>query len=121
MKWNNAWLSTMDCDNDGNLDRHFGYSSYIGSGAWLTNHQAGKVDVNGKMRKWTYFIKIVAAPSDATVEDGTWYAADGTEIGPVIWGQFAIIQEVYNDPSSGAHGLLYKSPAGPGFGQFGPE
>jgi len=121
MKWNNAWLSTMDCDGDGKLDRHFGYGNYRGSGAWLTNHQAGKVEVNGKMRKWTYFVKIVAAPSDATPEGGIWYAADGTEIGPVIWGQFAIVQEVYNDPSSGAHGLLYKSPAGPGFGQYGPE
>lgn len=121
MKWNNAWLSNMDCDNDSLLDRHFGYPTYIGSGAWLTNHQAGKVEVNGKMRKWTYFVKIVAAPSDATVVDGNWVGADSTEIGPVIWGQFAIIQEVINDPSAGQHGIQYKSPSGPGFGQFGPE
>lgn len=130
MKWNDAWLSNKDCSDDsgvpsnppdGKLDRHFGYPSYIGSGAWLTNHQSGKTDVNGKMRKWTYFIKIVAAPSDATASGGVWYAADGTEIGPVIWGAFAIIQEVLNDPSAGAHGILYKSPSGPGFGQFGPE
>jgi hypothetical protein len=33
MKWNNAWLSNMDCVGDGKLDRHFGYPSYIGSGA----------------------------------------------------------------------------------------
>lgn len=121
MKWNNAWLSNMDCDNDGLLDRHFGYPSYIGSGAWLTNHQSGKVDVNGKMRKWTYFIKIVAAPSDANNVGGVWIAGDGTEIGPAIWGEFAIIQEVINDPSAGQHGIQYKSPSGPGFGQFGPE
>jgi len=121
MKWNDAWLSKMDCDNDGLLDRHYPYPSYIGSGAWLTNHQSGKVEVNGKMRKWTYFTKIVAAPSDANAVDGVWYAADGTEIGPVIWGSFATIQEVYNDPSAGEHGILYKSPAGPGFGIYGVE
>lgn len=118
MKWNSAWMSNMDCDLDGTLDRHFGYDSYIGSGAWLTNHQSGMVDVDGKMRKWTYFVKIVAAPADATATNGVWYNADGTEIGPQIWGEFAVIQEVSNDPSSGAHGILYKSPAGPGLGDL---
>jgi hypothetical protein len=118
MKWNDAWISNKDCDGDSLLDRHFTYDSYIGSGAWLTNHQAGKVEVNGKMRKWTYFVKIVAAPDDATANDGYWYAADGTEIGPVIWGEFAIIQQVSNDPSYGEHGILYKSPVGPGFGHI---
>lgn len=119
MKWNDAWLSNKDCDIDGKLDRHYGSTTYIGSGAWLTNHMSGKVVMdNGKMRKWTYFVKIVAVPSDATKTAGIWYAASGTEIGPDIWGQFAIIQEVSNDPSNGAHGILYNSPAGPGFGQY---
>jgi hypothetical protein len=70
------------------------------------------------MRKWTYFTKIVAAPEDAYVDAGKWYTADGVEIGPVIWGAFATVQEVYNDPSAGAHGILYKSPAGPGLGNL---
>ena len=118
MKWNDAWLSNKDCDGDGLLDRHFGYDSYIGSGAWLTNHQSGWVEVNGKMRKWTYFVKIVAAPEDAYTENGFWYAADGIEIGPVIWGAFATIQQVSNDPSAGEHGILYKSPSGPGLGKW---
>jgi len=121
MKWNDAWLSNKDCDGDGKLDRHYGYDSYIGSGAWLTNHQSGKVEANGKLRKWTYFCKIVAVPSDATVTDNYWYTADGIQIGPVIWGAFAIIQQVSNDPSNGEHGILYKSPAGPGFGIYGAE
>ena len=99
MKWNDAWLSNKDCDGDGKLDRYYGYDSYIGSGAWLTNHQSGKVEVNGKPRKWTYFCKIVAVPSDATVTDGYWYTVDDIQIGPVIWGAFAIIQEVSNDPN----------------------
>lgn len=121
MKWNDAWLSNKDCDGDRLLDRHYGYNSYIGSGAWLTNHQFGKVEVNGKLRKWTYFCKIVVVPSDAQAIDGRWYTVDGIEIGPVIWGPFAIIQQVSNDPSNGEHGILYKSPAGPGFGIYGVE
>ncbi len=121
MKWNDAWLSNKDCDFNDKLDRHYGYPSYSGSGAWLTNHQAGKVEVKGKLRKWTYFIKIVAAPADAYIQDGKWYTADDIEIGPVIWGSHAIIQQVSNDPSLGEHGILYKSPAGPGFGIYGAE
>jgi hypothetical protein len=120
-KWNDAWLSNRDCDGDGLLDRHFTFDSYRGSGAWLTNHQSGKVEVDGKLRKWTYFVKIVAAPLSAALAGGVWHAADGTEIGPAIWGDFAVVQEVLNDPSQGAHGILYLSPVGPGFGKFQPE
>lgn len=118
MKWNDAWLSNRSCDGDLLLDRHFGYPTYIGSGAWCTNHQSGKVEVDGKLRKWTYFVKIVAVPEGAYQEGDYWYMADGTEIGLIIWGQFAIIQRVSNDPSLGEKGVLYKSPVGPGFGKF---
>ena len=128
MKWNDAWLSNKDCDGDGLLDRHYGYDSYIGSGAWVTNHQSGEyVDNEGNTCKWTYFVKIVAAPEDAYKEpanangstiEGTWFTADGTEIGPVIWGEFAIIQQVENDPCAGIHGAQYLSPAGPGLGKW---
>ncbi|HHT9145204.1 MAG TPA: hypothetical protein ACFYD4_05910 [Candidatus Wunengus sp. YC61] len=121
MKWNDAWLSNQDCDGDGLLDRHYGYTTYIGSGAWLTNHQKGTyIDGKGKKQRWEYFVKIVAAPADATKTGGTWYAADGTEIGPVIWGDFAIIQEVSNDTGTGEHGILYLSPYSAGFGNFSP-
>lgn len=109
MKWNDAWIANTDCDGDGKLDRHYGHSSYIGSSAWETNHMKG-----GKGKdSWTYFTKIVAVPADATLDSGIWYTADGTEIGPSIWGQFATIQEV----ESGV-GATYVSPAGPGFGKF---
>ncbi|GAB4482275.1 MAG: hypothetical protein Kow00124_30960 [Anaerolineae bacterium] len=121
MKWNDAWLSNKDCDGDGLLDRHYGFDSYIGSGAWLTNHMAGVYEGdNGETCKWNYFVKIVAAPADATLTGGFWYAADGTEIGPAIWGQFAIIQEVSNDPCWGDHGVIYNSPAPTGFGFYAP-
>ena len=123
MKWNDAWLSNMDCDGDSLLDRHFGYDSYIGSGAWLTNHDSG-VDEDGNT--WTYFVKIIAVPDDASLSEGIWYAADGTEIGPVIWGSFAVIQQVVTgsppDDFVAADGWPlpgdYRSPAGPGLGKW---
>jgi hypothetical protein len=118
MKWNDAWLSNKDCNDDGKLDRHYGYPTYIGSGAWLTNHQKGLCEIDGKTYKWTYFVKIVAAPADATKGGGFWFTVDNVEIGPVIWGDFAVIQEVVNDPCEGVHGIGYLSPAGPGFGQY---
>jgi len=126
MKWNDAWMSNKDCDFDGKLDRHFGFSTFRGSGAWLTNHQSGWVEMpNGKMRKWTYFVKIVSAPTTAYVDfpydslgNGTYYTADGIMIGPQIWGAHAVIQRVSNDPSLNEHGIQYKSPVGPGFGKF---
>lgn len=42
MKWNDAWLSNKDCDEDGLLDRHLGSPDYFGSGAWTTNHMFGE-------------------------------------------------------------------------------
>ena len=121
MKWNEAWLSNMDCNDDGSLDRHDGFNSYLGSGAWLTNHQSDTYeDEDGKSCKWTYFVKIVAAPADAVVLDGVWHSTDGVEIGASVWGEFATIQSVYNDPCAGDHGIEYLSPTGPGFGKFKP-
>jgi hypothetical protein len=52
---------------------------------------------------------------------GTWYAADETEIGRDIWGEFAIIQEVSNDTGTGDHGVLYVSFYFAGFGRFSLE
>ena len=119
MKWNDAWLSKKDCDHDGLLDRHYGYDSYIGSGAWLTNHQFGTYeDPDGNICEWDYFVKIIAVPEGATEIDGIWYNTDGTEIGPSIWGQFAIIQQVENDPCAGIEGLQYSSPDHNGLGNW---
>ena len=116
MKWNDAWLSNVDCDEDGKLDRHFGFDSYIGSGAWITNHMSGTYEQGGQTCYWDYFTKIIAVPTDATLTDGVWYAADGTEIGPPIWGQFATIQAVINDPCADIEGIQYLSPDHAGFG-----
>jgi len=122
MKWNDAWLSNADCDGDLLLDRHFGFASYIGSGAWLTNHQKGSyVDDSGKKQRWEYFVKIVAAPANAVLIGGVWRTPDGTEIGPAIWGEFAIVQEVNNDTGTKEHGVAYLSPYTAGFGKFSPR
>ena len=117
MKWNDAWLSNKDCDDDDLLDRP---DNYIGSGAWLTNHQYGSYIEDGEEHHWSYFTKIVAAPADATLVDGIWYTADGAEIGPAIWGAFATILSVYNDPYEGYYGIEYLSSAPAGFGFYAP-
>jgi hypothetical protein len=124
MKWNQDWLANVDCDEDGLLDRHFDTpTTYIGSGAWETNHMWGSYEENGQTCNWDYFTKIIAAPDTAYVDapydiygNGTYYAGDGTEIGAQIWGAFATIQEVENDPCAGIHGIQYLSPDHPGFG-----
>lgn len=109
MKWNDAWLSNEDCEEDGKLDRHYGHDSYKGSGAWLTNQMMGG---QGK-DKWTYFTKIAAVPEDAYEEDGTWYTAEGSEIGPVMWGSFAKIQTVES-----GEGATNVSPTSAGLGHY---
>jgi len=63
MKWNDAWLANTDADGDLALDRTYANNGvYIGSGAWLTNHQR---PVEGD--SYSYFVKIDAVPSDAVL------------------------------------------------------
>lgn len=121
MKWNDAWLSNKSCDGDALLDRRYPDPGYIGSGAWITNHMEGSYEGSDGACHFTYFVKIVAAPADATEVGGVWYAVDGTEIGPDIWGAFAVVQEVANDACAQQHGLQYLSPYSAGFGTYGPR
>jgi hypothetical protein len=119
MKWNDAWLSNKDCDGDGELDRHNGFESYLGSGAWLTNHQSGSyTDDDGELCSWNYFVKIVAAPADGNLLNGVWFDGAGDVVGPVIWNEFAIVQQVENDPCAGLHGnqTIDPKPARAGLG-----
>jgi hypothetical protein len=102
MTWNDAWLSTRDCDGDGELDRHLGHPSYIGSGARLTNYLTGSYELDGRTCHWRQRFVIKAAPSDAELVDGVWYAADGEELGPVVWGEFIEVRETLHDPCAGA-------------------
>jgi hypothetical protein len=111
MKWNDAWLSNKDCDGDGALDRHYGFASYIGSGAWeMYSEKMG--GPNG----YNYKCKIIAVPVDATLTEGIWYAADGKEIGYEIWGEFAVIEEIMTGKDTKGKVLLYKSKDHSGFG-----
>ena len=124
MKWSDEWLSNKDCNGDGKLDRGYSCnpesaSSSACQGAWLTNHQFWSYEgEDGKTCKWNYFVKIVMVPKDAYKEGDMWYTADGTKIGEVIWGAYAIIQQVENDPCAGLHGLQYLSPASAGLGYY---
>lgn len=99
MKWSDAWLANVDCDGNGKLDRGLvgGIVGGISKG-WLTNQNNGDyTDIDG-VHHYTYFSKIV------------WVGPGGS-----LWGQYESIQEVYNDPAGGFHGLQLKVGA-PGFG-----
>jgi hypothetical protein len=104
MKWSDSWIASVDCDGDHKLDRGLvdGVVTGISKG-WLTNNIEGDYDSDGNGSQdahYTYFSKIV------------WVGADGS-----LWGQYETIQEVYNDPVGGFHGLLLKIGA-PGFGLY---
>ncbi len=119
MKWNDEWLSNRDCDFDGKLDRPSDHGTYVGSDAWLTNHQWGSyIGNDGRTYKWDYYVLVVAVPVGAVLDGATWKSATGDVIGYSIWGQFAVVQEVYNDQGTGQHGLLYKGPKAPGLGSY---
>lgn len=238
MKWNDAWLSNKDCGTQNDqadytnattpdtvLDRHYPSASYLGSGAWLTNHATGtytssKWQLNGNYvlsfdylgstyvhdmtvttatngtfsgtggypsggaysQTWTVtgtivggnvsfnilydgssyyvdatgiinadgtfssglwnnasqsgtwtvtsgvaakpectvsdFVKIVAAPTGAIMDGAENWTVGGTVIGPAIWGNFAIIQEIASDPC-GEYGVIdYMSPLRKGLGNW---
>ncbi len=100
MKWSNSWLANVDCNNDGKLDRGLvdGVADGISLG-WLTNQNTGDYfDADGNVQHYTYFAKIV------------W-----TGPGSPLWGQYTVIEEIWNDPAAGFTGL-YDKVGAPGFG-----
>jgi hypothetical protein len=100
MKWSDEWLANVDCDGDGKLDR--GLVGGIPGGTslgWTTNHVEGDyLDGNGDLQHYTWFVKIV------------W-----TGPGSPLWGQYTVVEEVYNDPAGG-YGGLFDKVAAPGLG-----
>ena len=98
MKWSDSWLANVDCDGDHKLDRGLvdGQLTDGISKGWLTNNYTG---LNKDGKRYTDFMKIV------------WV---GPEKGD-LWGEYTIIQEVWNDKSLGIHGLFSKL-GSPGFG-----
>lgn len=100
MKWSDDWLANRDCDGNEKLDRGSAVP-YGTSQGWLTNQVVGDYDSDGngtQDARYTYFVKIV------------WVGPGGS-----LWGEYEIIQEVYNDPVADFHGLQSKAGA-PGFG-----
>ena len=123
MKWSDEWLANTDCNGDHKLDRGYSCnpedaSSSACEGAWLTNHQFGSYEEGGETCYWDYFVKIVMVPEDAVAEGGIWYTADHVEIGSVIWGAYARILQVENDPCADLEGVQYNAPAPTGFGFY---
>ncbi len=88
----------MDCNGDGLLDRGLVDGNVGGiSKGWLTNHVEGDyLDADGVTQHYTYFVKIV------------WVGPGGD-----LWGQYTVIEEIYNDPASGN----YHFHTEPGLGQ----
>lgn len=102
MKWSDPWLANVDCNGNGKLDRGLENGVVGGiSRGWNTNQVNGDYDSDGDGTQdahYTWFVKIV------------W-----TGPGSPLWGQYTIIQEIYNDPVAGFGGLYSKIGA-PGFG-----
>jgi hypothetical protein len=137
MKWNDAWLSNQDCDGSETpgypgtkLDRHYGFLTYRGSGAWLTNHASGNYEYSGMTCSWRDFVKIVAVPTTATPLpdaiacpaanglDGSMWYLDGKQIGCSIWTDFALIQEESSDPCGQQPIMDYKNKFRSGLGNW---
>ena len=120
-KWNDAYLSTQDCDGDNLLDIANGMDSYRGSGAWTTTKWTKTyTDKDGNKCQVSQFTKYVAVPVDAYKKDGIYFDASGQEIGQVVnspeFEDFAKVQLIWNDPCRGINGVDYKAPGPVGLG-----
>ncbi|MGE5393027.1 MAG: hypothetical protein ACM3NH_04770 [Candidatus Saccharibacteria bacterium] len=118
MKWSDDWLANVACEQDSARKLARGYDPKTGMAAgvskgWVTNHYEGDyLGDDNEYHHYTYFVKIVwvgAAPTDGTTDPWA---------GKRVWGSYAIIEEVNNDPYNGFHGVSRDSlvnPAGLGF------
>jgi hypothetical protein len=111
MKWSDEWISNLDCNGDNKLDRGLnaktGESTGVSMG-WLTNHVEGDYIADLDSRHYTYSVKFVY--------DGGGACSTGSPT--CIWGVYAIIESVYNDPYGGYHGIeknMHAKPSGLGF------
>ena len=115
MKWSDEWISNLDCDLNGKLDRGLDAKTGLSDGVskgWLTNHEEGDHALPGEEpHHYTYFVKIVwVGPAPAGADPWT---------GKRIWGQYAVIEEVWNDPYCEYNGVLRDSLVHPsGFGYY---
>lgn len=97
MKWSDDWLANQSCDGNFYLDRGLDAKTGNSTGTsmgWLTNHMEGDcLTTSGDSVHVTYFVKIVWV-GPATSPD-PW-------VGKRIWGEYAVIEEVGEDPTNGA-------------------
>ncbi|MCK5286025.1 MAG: hypothetical protein KAJ58_02245 [Candidatus Pacebacteria bacterium] len=89
MKWNDAWLSNKDHNGDGYLDRHYGFDSYAGSGAWI------KIKIFKET--WVYSVKIIAVTETDYLKEGIWYTIKGEKIGRIFRDALAVTEETLVD------------------------
>lgn len=114
MTWNDTWLSNKDCNGNDLLDNE---QNTKGSGAWENYHSKGYyVNENNETCMWEQKFKIVAVPINAELVNDYWFDVDGNEIGKDFYGQFAIIQYVFNNPCGEENGVQYQSPFHVGLG-----
>jgi len=109
-----SWTATGTIDSSGEM------SGTGTSGVSVWSSTSGAAEKVYDMCYWDYFVKIVT-PSTSNgdyLEAGVWYNADNVEIGPVIWTNFAIVQEVENDECGELEGVQYKSGLNPGLGYY---
>jgi len=100
MKWSDEWLSNVDCNGDHKLDRGLinGFPTNVSAG-WLTNHVNGDyLDTYGVLQHYTYFVKIGYFGPESP-----------------LWGSYDVLEEVYNDPAAGFHGVTIYTDPGLGF------
>jgi hypothetical protein len=98
MKWNDVYLSNMDCDGDGHLDRHQGHANYYGTRAWLTNtYMWSYIGDDGEVHWVHWFLKIVAQP----YEGFNCASVEGTPFNS----HFCVVKSDYRDPYGGSQGI----------------
>jgi hypothetical protein len=58
--------------------------------------------LDGQTCEYREYALFVAAPLDAELVDGTWYDAQGDELGPEIWEEFYVAERRLHDPCADA-------------------
>jgi len=106
-------------DSNGSMSGEW-HDNYLGvyrEGKWST-YTGAAVKVQNTCT-WSDFVKIVAVPSTAVLDDEDINWTMGRSIiGPAIWGEFAIIQEVSSDPCEEFDLTNYKSGLRSGLGNW---